>query len=271
MTHDMKLFRYIKIGYVYFRQLSLYKTLRTNFQLFPFKTAIKLPIFLLRGTTIEIGKEASVTLNCAYKTGLIWIGGLNTKWIPKGSSNNVSIDGNVVVSGRVCIGYNANVIVGKGAKLIFGGENYINHDSKIFAHDEIILEYGSRVGWNSQICDTAFHYISVDNVVSRKTKPIYIGREAWVSSYCNVGRGSVLPDHSILSTCSLLNKDFSESGTNLLIAGIPAKVIKTNVHRIMETVGNNAEICEEIDNYFNRNKDAMKLNLTELNNNNENR
>ncbi|MCM1066938.1 MAG: hypothetical protein NC418_05100 [Muribaculaceae bacterium] len=251
--------------------ISLIKTLRVNLRFFPVKTALKFPVIILKGTSVTIGKTASLTLTCAPAPGLLRLGGLDIRWHPKGVRSNVAIEGSIVLSGRAYFGYNSNIIVGKDAALELGGENYLNHDLKLLVHEKVSLGYGARVGWNTQICDTAFHYVAVDDVVSRKTKPVVIGREAWVSSYCNVGRGAVLPDYSILSTYSLLNKDYTKDGPHILLGGIPAKLIKTNVTRIMETVGNNAELCDAIEQYFNSHPGEMRVNISQIITTNENR
>lgn len=258
----MKLFNRIKYLILFLSRVSVINTIRANFRLLKLKQAIKLPIIIYKKTTLKIGSNASLTLKCSPRFGILRIGAIDFRNLPKGSRSYIAIDGSVNLHGEVRFGYNTHIVIGHNADFTFGGMNIINHDTRFLIHEKITLEYGARVGWNTQICDTAFHYVIINGFVSRKTKPIVIGREAWVSSFCNVGRGAYLPNYSVLSTCSLLNKDFSSSGTNLLIAGIPAKVIKTDVKRIMESV--DAELCDKIDNYFNCHPEENKLKLTDL-------
>lgn len=267
----MKIFSRLKGAFRNISHISLINTFRINFRFFPAKTALKFPIIILRGTSVTIGKSASLTLTCKPSTGLLRLGGLDIRWHPKGVRSIVAIEGSIVLSGRAYFGYNSNIIIGKDAVLELGGENHLNHDLKLLVHEKVTMGYGARVGWNTQICDTAFHYVAVDNVVSRKTKPVTIGRESWVSSYCNVGRGAVLPDYSILSTYSLLNKDYSKEGPHILLGGIPAKLIKNNVTRLMETVGDNGALCNAIEQYFNSHPDEMKVNLSQIKVSDENR
>lgn len=254
----------ILTAFRYVRKLSLYKTILFNFRFFPFRDAVKLPVFILKGTTLKYTKNAKLNIKCKIRPGLLWFGALDINWTMNDSNSYIMIDGRLTICESVRFGYDTKLIIAQNAKASFGGKTVVNHNTSILCHNSIDIGYGVRIGWNSQICDTAFHYISVDSVVTRKAKPIRIGREAWVSSYCNIGRGAVLPDYSILSTCSLLNKDFSSAGTHLLIAGIPAKVIKTNVYRIMEFIGDNGTLCDKIDNYFEQNPGEIKLNLADL-------
>lgn len=258
----MQLFKNIWQALLSCLKVDIIDTLRANFLFFPLNIAIKLPIIVFKGTALHIGKNAKIKLLCAPAKGILWIGALDRKCIPKGVRNYISIDGTLNIGGNVKFSYNSHIVIGKNAILTLGGENYINHDTRFLVHECVTLEYCARIGWNTQICDTAFHYVDVGGIVARKTKPITIGREAWVSSFCNVGRGAYLPDYSILSNCSLLNKDYSSFGAKLLIAGIPAKILKTDVKRIMETV--EPELCIKIDQYFEHNPAENILKLSEL-------
>lgn len=254
----MNIFKYIS----YLSKISLIQTVRANYRLLPRNQAKKFPIIIFKGTQLHIGKNAKLVINCRPKTGLLWIGALDYRWISRGSHNYVSIDGLINISAKVRISYNTKLIVGQNAMLSFGGDNVVNHDSAIMAHENISIGYGSSIGWNVQICDTAFHYVLTDNIVSKKSRRITIGREAWVCSFCNVSRGAYLPDYSILSSCSMLTKDFHEAGTALFIAGIPAKIIKTNTKRIMEFVEPN--LCERLDDYFDANNSVDSINITDI-------
>jgi hypothetical protein len=60
----------------------------------------------------------------------------------------------------------------------------------------------------------------------------------------------------------LLTKDFSSFGTKLFIGGIPAKILKTNVTRIMESI--HPELREELDEYFAQHLDVNTVDVTTL-------
>lgn len=250
----------LKTIILYSTKLSIIKTVWANFKLLPFHQAIRLPIFVFKKTQITINQGGGmVNLFCNPKPGLLWIGGLDAHLIPHGSRNYVKVDGTINLYGQAKFGYQIKIIIGTNAVLSLGGDNVINHNSSIMVHDRVTLGYGARVGWNVQVCDTAFHYVVVNNTVSRKTGSIIIGREAWVASHCNIGRGAYLPDYSVLSSCSLLNKDFSGSGPKLLIGGIPAKIIRTDVSCIMEFVS--PKLCQDLDSYFEQHLDKNNVKI----------
>lgn len=240
----------LKTIVLYLCKVSVFNTLKANFRLLPKRQAFKLPILIFKNTTLKIGADANFVLDCPLKTGLVKFGCTDIYHIPKRTHTYLSFDGLILVKGCVSVSYNSRIIVGRRAQLILGGENYINHDSSVLALERIELCHGCSIGWEVHICDSAFHYVVIDGNVKRKTSPIRLGRQTWVCSYCNICRGAVLPDYSILSNCSMLNKDFSPEGNNLLIAGIPAKIIKKGVSRIMEFIPENDILCEKLDQYF---------------------
>lgn len=262
MILDMKIFHQISNAILFLSRVSFINTIKANFRLLPFPQAIKLPIIVFRKTTLKIGRKAQLKILCEPHFGILRIGALDYRYLPKGSRNYFAIEGSINIKGSVRFSYNTHVVVGRNAELTLGGENTINRDSRCFVHEKVIIEYGARVGWNTQICDTAFHYVEMQGVVTRKTKPIIIDREAWVSSFCIVGRGAYLPKYSVLSQYSMLTKDFSQVGTNLFIAGIPAKVIKTGVKHLVESI--DGELCDKIDEWFENYPEEDTLKLTDL-------
>lgn len=256
----MNLLKKVRLFFKYIFKLSLWNTLRINFRFLPFRQALKLPIFIFRRSELHIGKNAQLQFECPLQTGMVKIGAIDFRWIPAGSHNYLSLDGKIIVKGpNIVLGYNSTIVLAKEACINLGGENILNHDTKLLIHQELTMDFGARMGWNCQICDSSFHYVVVDGKVARKTKPIYIGREAWVSSYCLIGRGAVLPNYSVLAQSSMLNKNFSQEGECLLLGGIPAKVLKHDVKRIMESV--QPELCSAIDEYFTTNHAAHTVDI----------
>ncbi len=57
-----------------------------------------------------------------------------------------------------------------------------------------------------------------------------IGNNCWIGMYSYVGKNTVLPDYTIVASHSVVSKAFTDNYT--LIAGVPAKVIKTGVKRV---------------------------------------
>lgn len=68
------------------------------------------------------------------------------------------------------------------------------------------------------------------NFIGSKRKPIYIGRNCWITSRCTILPGTVLPSYTIVVASSVLNKDYSSFGEYIMIGGSPTRILKQNVY-----------------------------------------
>ena len=71
------------------------------------------------------------------------------------------------------------------------------------------------------------HSILKDNKRINLAKDIIIKDGIWVADNVTILKGTVISNGSIVGTNSLVNKEFKEE--NILIAGIPSKVVKRGV------------------------------------------
>ena len=58
-------------------------------------------------------------------------------------------------------------------------------------------------------------------------KPIVIGKHVWIGTRTAILKGMNLSDGAIISVGAVVTKDVP---ANTMVAGVPAKVIKENVH-----------------------------------------
>jgi acetyltransferase-like isoleucine patch superfamily enzyme len=72
-----------------------------------------------------------------------------------------------------------------------------------------------------------------DGSITSLTAPIRIGSNNWIGNRCSIMKGATLPSYTIVAANSLCNKkyDFPEYS---LIAGSPAKLIKTGIYRCLD-------------------------------------
>jgi len=76
-------------------------------------------------------------------------------------------------------------------------------------------------------------------------RPIIIGDNCWICNTSSISAGAIIPDNTIVTSNSLVNKDFSAIEKNSIIGGIPAKLIKTGSILI-----NNKKIVSRLNTYF---------------------
>ncbi len=103
---------------------------------------------------------------------------------------------------------------------------------------QVDIEDNVRISWNVQIMDSDFHFVfnEKDNSIKYCSAPVFIGKNSWIGNHTMVCKGSKIPQYSILSSGSLINKDFSdvESKGNLFV-GRPAVLKQTGIYRIFDT------------------------------------
>lgn len=56
---------------------------------------------------------------------------------------------------------------------------------------------------------------------------IIIGDNVWIGERSVILKGSAIPNNSIVASCALVNKSFSQENT--ILAGVPAKIVKENI------------------------------------------
>jgi acetyltransferase-like isoleucine patch superfamily enzyme len=104
---------------------------------------------------------------------------------------------------------------------------------KIICKEKIVLGNYARIGSESQLIDTNFHQM-IDTKTGEKfkmTAPIELGEYNFISNRVTIMQKTITPNYCTIASNSLVNKDYSGFGENILIGGIPAKLLKENISR----------------------------------------
>jgi len=120
----------------------------------------------------------------------------------------------------------------------------LNDDFIIAPHTKIILQefikIGShvRIGWDTQLIDSNFHYLRnvLTGEIKKRTNPVLIGSFCWIGNHVSINKGTILPDHTIVAANSVCNKDYSKISRYSTLAGIPAKEVANGLERIFESL-----------------------------------
>ncbi len=115
-----------------------------------------------------------------------------------------------------------DIMLFKNATLSLGS-GYINRYCKIRCHQSIVIGDNVAISENFTIWDSDAHEI-IDG--GEATAPIIIGNKVWIGTNVTILKGVKIGDGAIIAAGSVVNKDIP---SNCLAAGIPAKVIKSNV------------------------------------------
>lgn len=173
--------------------------------------------------------------------------GLTTLKI-RGKSNVVNLSSNSVLR-HVSIeinGYNNTIEIGESVrfyescKILISGNNCRLHIGKyttigsaelfvIEDDQEIFIGDNCMISRDVYISTSDFHSILTSDTNIRLNKPerIYVASQVWIGNAAKLNKGTCVQEKSIVGGNAILSKQSFPS--NSVIAGFPAKVIRSNV------------------------------------------
>lgn len=225
-TPVQKLFR--ALHYPFTQRLSLLRSVYFNLNYFPFRVAMRLPVFIYRGVRLK-SMEGRIHLDFhKVETGSVRIGKYNygfhtrhhrTIWEQKG--------GTVILGHDIRFARGTFISVGRKGCLKIGSHVNLGGNDKIICNQFITIGEHTMVAWDVQIVDTDFHRTvnTVFKTPSNAERPIVIGNHNWLGFGCTVLKGTVTPNRCIVSANTTLRSDYSGEGENIVLGqDQPAKV-----------------------------------------------
>ncbi len=225
----------LKKGYHWFKfqfSVNWIKTLYFNFKMLPFKIAVKLPIYFY-GSVKFTSLRGNVIIEASIKRGMV---GFGQAYEMRKRSKGISefyLEGDLVFKGYAQFGKDYFIYVSKNAYSEFGNMSSLGSNGKLICTDKIVLGNFARIGSESQIIDTTFHQmINTENGNKYPmTTPVYIGSFNYISNRVSIMSKTRTPDFCTIASNSVCNSDYTHWGENILIGGIPSKLIKENISR----------------------------------------
>ena len=224
---------YQKMQFYY--SINWTKTLYFNFKMFPFSIAKNLPVFFY-GKVKFNDLSGKIIIDAPIKSGMIGFG-QPYEIITRSKGNaEFSLEGEMIFNGHVQFGKDYLIHVAQNAILKMGNMSSLGHSGKIICYDKITLGDYARIGYESQLCDTTVHQM-IDTVTGEKyplTGLIKLGNCNYISNRVTILSKTITPDFCSVASNSLCARDYTSFGNNILIGGIPAKLIKNNISRDWE-------------------------------------
>jgi len=151
----------------------------------------------------------------------------NVKFYIRGNNNKIKIEENVRFNrgGSIWIeDYNCEAIIGKDTSFQDVHIAVTEPNSKIIIGSDCLFAYDIdiRTGDSHSIIDT------ITNERVNHAMDVIIGNHVWVASHVSILKGSYISDNSVIATRAVVTKRFEDP--NILIGGIPARKIKSNIN-----------------------------------------
>ncbi len=227
--------RYLMGRLRFYFSINWTKTLYFNFKKFPFATARKLP-FVFFGKVSFHDISGEIVFNAPVESGMFGFGHRFEKARKSKGVAEFGLKGKLVLNGPMHIGKDVFFSIDENAYCEFGYMACLGSDVKLICTQKIILGDWTGIGYESQIIDTNAHPMknSVTGEYYPISSPIVMGSHNAVSNRVSIMPNTVTPDFCVIASNSLCNKDYTDLGNNILLGGVPAKLIKNNYTRDWE-------------------------------------
>lgn len=231
MKFSIKIYRKINL----FFQVNWIKTLYINFKLFPFSIAKKLPIIVFGKCYIE-SLSGKVIIQAPVKFGMLGLGQRYEIFRKESGCAEIKLQGTLILKGNAQFGYDYKIFVAKKAVFTLGNMASMASQAKVICTRNIILGDFCRIGSECQLIDTNFHDLknSITKEIYSKNSDIYLSDYNFISNRVTIMGKTATPKFCTIASNSLSNKNYTSLGENILIGGIPAKLIKENIVRDWE-------------------------------------
>lgn len=215
-----------------FWTVNWWKSIHFNFKMFPFSVALKMPV-LFYGSVKLRDLSGKIIIDAPIKKGMIGFGQPYEFFSREKGIAEIALRGTLTFKGYAQFGKDYQILIDEGASLEMGHMASLASSGRIVCKERIVLGTYARIGSESQLIDTNFHQM-VNTETGEKypmTGAIVLGDYNFVSNRVTFMQGTVTPNHCTVASNTLCNKDYTSNGENILIGGIPAKLLKNTISR----------------------------------------
>ena len=225
-------YRALKRKWKFFWSINWIKTYYFNYKKFPYSIARKLPVYFY-GKVKFSSIKGNVIIDAPIKRAMIGFGqSFEFPTTSKGTSE-LRIEGTLVFKGNVQFGKDVCILIREKAYFEMGHFSCLGSSCLVVCKNKIVLKSFVRVGFQVQFIDNTIHQL-LDLSANKElpfSAPIYLNDYNWIGNRTPIMKNTQTPKNCIVASNSLLNKDYNKFGENILIGGIPAKLLKENISR----------------------------------------
>jgi acetyltransferase-like isoleucine patch superfamily enzyme len=125
----------------------------------------------------------------------------------------------------VTISRGARILIMDDALLEIGSETTIHYNAAITCVKLITIGPACAISWNVNILDGNMHELIIDGVPRPRTRPVTLGRNAWIGCGSTV-LGATIGAGAVVGAGSVVVHDVPDK---VAVAGNPARAVRKNV------------------------------------------
>lgn len=153
--------------------------------------------------------------------------GMNPEGFVSGNDKTyINIKGELMLKESWSIGRGCRIYVASEGLMEVGKGGYVNSFTNFMIGDKLIIGDDCIISWNCQFLNEDTHTIEYEEK-KLKNRAIIIGNNVWIGNNVKVYAGSVIPDNCVVASDSVVKSEYNQ--TNLLIGGVPSKILKEDV------------------------------------------
>lgn len=223
-----------RIKYYYSRIPNIPKTILFNFYYLPWHDAIHFPIYVGSGVKIlNLGDRNAISIGRCTR-GSICIGTSKGAHAiaDKTGCWDIEKSGKVVFNGSCSIASGGKIVVKSKGKLVFGNDCTFNANSLIVVKKEICFGNDCMASWNTSYLDDDGHKImdAVSGKEINMPSSISLGDHVWIGEGAQILKGVTVERYSVVAAGAMVVHSNQMYDSNVILAGVPAKVIKKNIN-----------------------------------------
>lgn len=208
---------------------SFLKTIYFNLKYFGYSKGLLFPIYISKNVCFN-KLEGKIEI-LQPKRGVVKIGFGNVGIFDKKYDRTVLEfcgDATIIFDGSANIGHGSKISVQNSGILKFGNNFCITANSTIICTKEITFGHNCLLSWDILIMDSDLHKIVDKNAsVLNEPRQIYVGNNVWIGARSTILKGVEIGSGNVIGANSLVTNSFKVEHS--VIAGMPAKIIKSNV------------------------------------------
>ena len=223
----MSIWYFIKL----IRNVNPWKTIYFNFHYFPFKIAIKTPVYIYWRTELK-GLGGRILLPQQIWRGMLHFGkyqvGIQDSFYLR---SIFDLSGTLRLSGEAILGRGTRISVAEDATLTLGKNLVITGNTEIICYKGITFGENDLLSWDILIMDTDFHKIyDANNVHVNIPRPIVIGNHVWIGCRTTILKGVAISDNNVIASGSIVTKSFESENCVIGGMGSSAGVKKRDIY-----------------------------------------
>lgn len=207
--------------------LNFVKSLYFNLRYLPFKQAVYLPIWITTNFKVMKLKRGQIMLDAPLRKNF-YFGDCGSAGLQEFKGGLYLDEGAKLYLKVMCvIGQGTVIRCDKNAAVELGKNFYCNKNCYLRSSENIKFGDDCSLGWNVQLNGDDGHTVKYNGKTSKQKGTITIGNHVWLTSNTIVIKDVNIADGCIVAQGAIVTKSIIES--NSLVAGLPAKVIKSSV------------------------------------------